>query len=583
MLKYGLRITVGTVLVAAICAAFAQLEDFAPVTTETLETPSPADWIMSRATYNGWGHSPLDQINRENVGRLILAWSRAMNEGPNEGTPLVYNGVMYLPHPNDVIQALDATTGDLIWEYRRELPTDVSRTIIGSIGNITRNVAIYEDKIFHSTYDAHVIALDARTGQLVWETSVGDLEVLGQTVGPLVVNGKAISGRACDPALPGGCYITAHDVETGEELWRTFTIPRPGEPGGDTWGDLPPESRLHVGTWGHVGAYDPDLNLIYWGTSVPAPSPEILRGSGDGDMLYSNSTLAMNPDTGEIVWYFQHLPRDNWDLDHPFERMLIDSVIDPNPDAVLAIGETVMPGQVYKTMTNIPGKTGVVFSLNRETGDLLYAKETVRQNVISAIEPNGRVIVNEDVIPDSIDDPYGLVCPTAVGGRDWQAGAYNPETNAIYTPMQNLCMEPYITTDEPTPEDLYALDFNYVLLPDNDNIGRLEAVSVETGETLWKYEQRAALQPALSTGGGLIFNGDVNRRFRAHDAATGEVLWETIVSGGAAGHPISYGVDGEQYIAIAVGGGLIDGLYISLTPELEAPSGSNAIFVFKLP
>lgn len=579
-----LRLALATMaLMLGVAVGQGTIENFTPVTDEVLLSPDAGDWLMSRANYWGWGHSALDEIDASNVGDLKLAWSVGMEPGPNETTPLVYDGIMYLPHPNDIIQAIDARTGDLIWEYRRELPEDIDRTGIAEVGNITRNLAIHGDRIYHSTYDAYVIALDARNGQLIWETPVGDPRVIGQSVGPLVFDGKVVSGRACDPELPGGCFITAHDMESGEELWRTYTIPRPGEPGSETWGDLPLESRLHVGTWGHVGAYDADLNMIYWGTSVPAPSPEILRGTVGQDVLYSNSTLAMDADTGEIEWYFQHLPRDNWDFDHPFERILVDTTIAPNPDSVMAMSPNVEPGRTYKVMTGVPGKTGLMWTLDRETGEFLWASETVQQNVISEVTETGQVVVNEEKIPDSIDDPYGLVCPTPLGGKDWMPGAYNPGTNAVYTPLQNLCTEMTISTDEWTPADLYGISYPLELAPGSENVGRLQAVSVETGETLWTFETPAAMMPALSTGGGLIFAGDVNRRFRAHDATTGDVLWESILSGSVSGHPVSFGVDGEQYIAVGVGSALTTGTYLALNPEQRVSNTGNALFVFKLP
>lgn len=559
------------------------LDSFTPVTDEVLLNPSDGDWLHSRRTYNGWGHSPLQEINADNVGNLSLAWSRTMRPGAMESTPLVYDGVMFLGQAEDTVQALDATTGDLIWEYRRDLPDPEGVTGIGAVSGIMRSIAIYEDQLFFLSQDGAVVALDAQTGQVAWESNVGDYRVLGQSAGPLVVGGKVISGRACDPAHPGGCFITAHDADSGEELWRTFLIARPGEENGDSWGDLPLESRVHVGAWGNVGAFDPELNLVFWGTSVPAPSPEVLRGTVGDDVLYSNSTLALDADTGEMVWYYQHLPRDNWDLDHPYERMIMDTEVAPDPAEVPWISPDVVPGQTYRTLTNIPGKTGIVYSLDRETGAFLWARPTVRQTVVDEIQGDGTVIVNEDVIPDNIGDPYGLVCPTSLGGRDWMAGAYNPDTNAIYQGLHNLCMEPEFLVDEWTPEDLYGIAMDVFAAPDEENVGTLQAISAETGTLLWKYEQPAAIMPLLSTGGNLIFGGDVNRRFRAWDAETGDIRFETILGSIVSGHPVAYEVDGEQYIAVAAGGGgLIEGSYLAAA-GLSAPSGGNMVYVFKLP
>src|SRR5690625_2950370 len=271
------------------------LDDFTPITDDILGNPADEDWPLYRRTWDMWGHSPLTQIDTDNVKNLALAWSVGMEAGINEATPLVYDGIMYLPNPDDVIYALDAKTGEFIWVHRRDLPSDAGMT-----ARIQRNIAIYDDKVFAVAADGNVYALDARTGDLVWETPcTEDYRRVHNSAGPIVANGMVVSGHACAAGVENGCFISAHDTDSGEEMWRTYVIAEPGTPEGDTWGGLPMESRHHVNAW-HVGAYDPELNLIYWGTSVPAPSPEIIRGSGDAPMLYSNSTLAIDADTGEI-------------------------------------------------------------------------------------------------------------------------------------------------------------------------------------------------------------------------------------------------------------------------------------------
>ena len=303
---------------------------FQPVTDAELRNPSDADWLQWRRTYDGWGYSPLDQIDRENVGSLTLAWSRALTEGSIQLIPLVHDGVIYITQPGGVVEALDATDGGLIWRYER-VPPD------GSQGRSTsRNIAIHGDRIFYAApTDGSVVALDARTGEVVWETVVHDNQEdrAFHSSGPIVVKGKVLTGRSCQPGgLRGGCFIAAHDAETGEELWRAFTIARPGEPGGDTWGGLPLEDRYHVSTW-MPGTYDPELDLVYWGTGVPGTlRGDISRGAEYGDLLYSNSTLALDPDTGDIVWYYQHLPGDEMDVDHVYERILVDVVVEPGPE-----------------------------------------------------------------------------------------------------------------------------------------------------------------------------------------------------------------------------------------------------------
>ncbi len=313
-------LVVGLVMSSGLVLAQSSGE-FVPVTDAMLQDPAPADWLMWRRTLNGWGFSPLDDIDRTNVADLRMVWSRALSGGSQQGTPLVYQGVMYMPNPRDVIQAIDAATGDLIWEYRRDRPEDLNEIIPLGLSEINRNLAVYRNLIIDTSADGFVFALDAETGRLVWETQIVDIRKnpIHQTSGPIIANGKVISGRGCLPkGGPDACVITGHDALTGAELWRTRTIPAPGEPGDDTWGGVPYENRVHVGAW-MVPSYDPALNLIYIGTSVTSPAPKFMLGGADKKHLYHNSTLALDADTGEIAWYYQHL-NDHWDFDHPFER-----------------------------------------------------------------------------------------------------------------------------------------------------------------------------------------------------------------------------------------------------------------------
>jgi len=580
-LRKKLSVAVAALALLGVSATVsAQQSDFVPVTDEMLANPNDGDWLMWRNTLNGWGYSPLDMITRDNVDELRFAWARAMEPGFQEGTPLVYDGVMYLPHARGVIQALDATNGNLIWEYRRQLPADLAQVV--ALSDITRNLAITEDKVLYSTPDGFMVALDAVTGQVVWETQVFDYQdnTAMQTSGPITFGGKIFSGRSCLPSGgPEACFVTAHDVDSGEELWRFYTIPRPGEPGDETWGDVPYESRMHVGTW-MVPSFDPELNLVYFGTSVSSPYAKFTLGDVEDDYLYQTSTLAIDGDTGELVWYYQHL-RDHWDLDHPFERLLVDTVVAPDPDHVRWISPNVTPGEERKILTGIPGKTGIVYALDRATGEFLWATETVQQNVITDIDPaTGDFTINDDVVFTEVGQEF-LICPAAAGGKDWMAGAYSPDTNAMYYPLHNICMNTFAYLDDPAELD-QGLDFDMVIAPGEEHVGTLRAVSAETGETLWLIEQDAAFMSVVATGGGLLFVGDVDQRFRAIDQLTGEIVWETILGSSITGYPITYAVDGEQYVAVAAGGALIDPNYIALA-ELSPARGSNMVYVFKLP
>src|SRR5262245_55732109 len=548
---------------------------FVLVTDAILQKPDPSDWLMWRRTLDGWGYSPLDQVNRGNVGQLRMVWTRGLGPGNQEGTPLVHDGVMYVPSAGDYIQAVDAKTGDLLWEYRRKLPEGVRP-------KTNRTLAIWGNTIINSSSDNFIYALDAQTGQLAWETPVLDPRKRAPTSGgPIVANGKLITGRQCQPdAGRDSCVVTAHDVKTGKELWRFHTIPGPGEPGYESWGDVPMEQRWHVGTW-MVPSYDPELNLIYVGTSVTIPAPKFTLGGNDKQHLYHNCTLAINADTGKIVWYYQHIV-DHWDLDHPFERLLVDTVVAPRASDVRWINPKVKAGERRKVITGIPGKTGVVYTLDRQTGEFLWARPTVMQNVISNIDgATGKVIVNPEVLFTKINEEK-FVCPGSSGGKNWPAGAYSPLTNAMYMPMQNMCMNATTTVDSRDPSKVYGINMKQEFSIGADKVGTFWSISAETGQALWKYEQRAGMLSLVATGGGLVFGGDSNGRFKALDDKTGAVLWETIVGSPASGYPISYAVGGKQYVAAIVGPSLEANSTRGLTPELKTGIGPN-IFVFALP
>ena len=543
-----------------------------------LASPDPGDWLMWRRTWNSWGYSPLTQINKTNVRQLTLAWSHAMTPGIQEGTPLVHSGILFMPNPADVVHALNAKTGDLLWEYKRAWPEDLKKYF--PVPEINRNLAIHGNYIIDTSGDDFVFALDASTGRLAWETKILDYRTgAQQTSGPIIVNGKVISGRGCEPeGGPDACVITAHDATSGRELWRTHTIPQPGEPGYDTWGNVPYQERRHVGTW-MVPSYDPDLNLIIVGTSVTSPAPKYMLGGSANKHLYHNSTLALNADTGKIVWYYQHLV-DHWDLDHPFERLIVDTAVAPNPREVTWINPKIRSGERRKVVTGIPGKTGIVYTLDRQTGEFLWARPTVAQTVVRRIDgATGEVIVNEDSV-FTADKEERFICPNTAGGKNWEAGAYSPLTNAMYFPLQNTCMQLTSTGDKTS---LYAINAKPQIATTAGNMaGTVQAISVETGTIMWKYQQRAGTTSLVATASGLLFGGDVNGRFRALDQATGKVLWETNLGSAVTGYPITFAIEGKQYVAVSTGSSLATGGIAALTPELK-PSNANNLFVFTLP
>lgn len=564
-------------------------EDFARVTDQMLQDPAPEDWLMWRRTLDSWGYSPLDQINRENVRGLRMVWTRDLEQGTGEVTPLAYGGILYVPQAQDVIQALDAVTGDFIWEYGRSIPDDLYQMVGGNARN-NRNVAIYDQMIINTSDDNHVFAIDALTGEDIWETQIFDYQVNSAThsSGPIIADGRVISGRSCRPwGGPEACVIVAHDARTGEELWRRRLVPAPGEPGNETWGDVPFEGRQHVGAW-MVPSYDPETRLIIMGTSVTSPAPKFLLGGTGNTHLYHNSTLALEVETGEVRWYYQHL-NDHWDLDHPFERLIVETPVAPNPDEVEWINPSIEPGEIRKVITGVPGKTGLVYTLDLETGEFLWATPTVFQNVIADIDVNtGKVTENPEVIFEQLEQEV-FVCPTWAGGKDWEAGAYSPLTNTMYFPLRNTCAQMLATSNFESDRaraltaggqgglEIYSLAARHQIAPGTENLGTVRAISAETGETSWLHEQRAGTYSLMTTGGGLVFGGDHNGRFRAFDHETGEVLWEVNLGGIVSGYPVTYAVDGVQYIAVNTGGGSMN-----LTRELRPSRGSN-VFVFALP
>jgi alcohol dehydrogenase (cytochrome c) len=548
-----------------------------PVAPALLANPPAADWLSFRRTLNGWAYSPLTQITPRNVTGLRLVWSRPLGDGGYEGTPLVHDGVMYIIQPKDTVDAVDAATGDLIWTYKRRYPEDFRGA------TIKRNAAIWENLLIGSSSDGFVYAVDIATGKQVWESKVTDYKTQNDSTsgGPIVADGKVISGRNCAPdAGYDACVFVAHDARTGKELWRTHTMPAPGEPGDETWGGVPRDKRVQVGTW-MPPTYDPELKLIYYGTSVTSPTPKFILGGNDKKHLYSTSTLAIDPQTGKIVWYYQHI-LDHWDFDHTFTRILLDTAVAPDPKSVSWINPKLKPGEKRQVMTGIPGKTGIVYTLDRKTGEFLWATPTVKQNVVQSIDgTTGEVTVNPATVftaPAQTKD----ICPSFAGGKNWQEGTYSPKTGLMYMPLQNLCS--IVTSSKDLKPGAIIMGVSGpAFIPDGGtNLGRIQAISASTGRTAWKYEQRAGMMSLMSTAGGVIFAGDAVGRFMALDDTTGKKLWDVNLASAVTGYPVSYAADGKQYVVIGTGVAPEAFSLGRTTPEYKVPLG-NVLYVFALP
>ncbi len=545
------------------------LQNYRPVTAERLTKPDDSDWLMVRRTYDGWGYSPLAEITPANVARLQPAWVFATGvTSGHEAPPIVNGGVMFIATPGNQVIAIEAKTGAILWRYRRPLPEGVIL-----LHGTSRGVALFGDKVFFAAGDAVLVALDAKTGKEVWTTKVEENKNgYYMSVAPLVAGGKVMVGASGGELGVRG-FVAAYDLDTGKQVWRTYAVPAPGEPGSETW---PKGNQWKTGggsVW-VTGNYDPETNLAFWGTGNGGPW---MGDQRPGDNLYTSSTIALDVATGSIEGHFQYHPNDSWDWDEVSPPILVD--YERN-------------GRTVKGLIDV-ARNGYLWFLERTDGRINFIEGMpyVKQNVFKRLDPKtGRPDV--DPVRQPGTGKLADFCPSHWGGKNWPPIAFSPKTRMIYIPAnENLCSSMIGRPVTYTPGRSFTGATNTLYMTAGaDHIGEVQAWNVDTGTRVWThtFATSANWGPMLATGGGLVFSGGTNDRlFRAFDASSGKVLWEFPTNSGIIGQPSSFTIDGTQYIAVQSGWGIdaraMQARLNRLSPGRfpEVPEG-GAVWVFAL-
>ena len=547
------------------------LQKYQPVTAERLLKPSDGDWLMIRRTYDGWGYSPLDQITTSNAARLQPVWvfSTGVPNG-HEAPPLVNNGVMFVATPGNQVIAIDAKSGRLLWRYRRPIPEDAV-----TLHPTSRGVALYGDKVFVAANEAVLVALDARTGKEVWTADVAENQNgYYMSLAPLVAEGRVMVGTSGGELGIRG-FVAAYDAETGRPVWKTYTVPAPGEPGSETW---PKGNQWKTGggsIW-VTANYDPDTHLAFWGTGNGGPW---MGDQRPGDNLYTSSTVAIDVRTGRISGHHQYHPNDSWDWDEVSPPILVDYQRN---------------GRTVKGLIDV-ARDGYLWFLERSAGPIAFVQGVpyVKQNVFRSLDPKtGRPDVDPARKPGT-GKRADNICPSHWGGKNWPPIAFSPKTRMIYIPAnENLCdtITGAKVAYEPGSRFIGATTA-LLLAPGADHVGEVQAWNVDTGMRVWTHTYPGSINwgSMLATGGGLVFSGGTDdRKLHAFDAATGAVVWEFPTNSGIIGPAASYIVDGKQYIAVQSGWGIDSrGMQARLNTLTrgaypEVPEG-GAIWVFAVP
>ena len=493
---------------------------------------------MVRRTYDGWGYSPLDEITPDNVRRLQPVWVFATGvTNGHEAAPIVNNGVMFVATPGNQVIAIDARTGGLIWRYRRPLPEDVIL-----LHPTSRGVALSGDKVFFAAGEAVLVALDARSGREVWTTKVAENKNgYYMSLAPLVVDGKVLVGASGGENGVRG-FVAAYDVDSGKEAWRAYTVPAPGEPGSETWpkGD---QWKTGGGSVWVTGNYDPETNLSFWGTGNGGPW---MGDQRPGDNLYTSSTIAIDVATGRIKGHYQYDPNDSWDWDEVSPPIIVDYKRN---------------GKTIKGLIDV-ARDGYLWFLERTDGPIHFieGKPFVKQNVYTSLDPtSGRPVVDPARKPGT--GKLADHCPSLWGGKNWPPIAFSPKTRMIYIPAnENLCGTSIGEKPTYIPGSRYTgATTTFYIAPGADHIGEVQGWNVDSGKRVWTHTYATSENwgPTLATGGGLVFSGGTNDRlFHAFDASSGKLLWEFPTNSGITGQPTSFRVDGKQYVAVQSGWGV---------------------------
>ena len=563
-------VSCSTLVGLGLLLASGAVQAYTPVTDDRLANPEPENWLMTRGRYEGWSYSELDRINATNVKNLVPVWSFSTGvDSGHESPPIVNDGVMFVTTPFNQVIALDAATGELLWRYKRELPEEFS-----ALHNTNRGVALYGDKVYFAALDAALVALDAKTGEIAWEQQVEDWRTGHyMTIAPLVVKGKVMIGISGGEFGVRG-FVQAFDAESGEPAWKTYTIPEPGQPGSDTWRGED-WKRGGASVW-MTGNYDPETDLTYWGTGNASPW---FGDQRPGDNLFTSSTIALDPETGEMKGHFQYHWNDSWDWDEMNAPMVVDYQ---------------QNGRTVKGLIK-PSRNGYLYWLERKSDGISFVNAVpyVKQDVFKSIDPQtGRPEYNEGRKPGT--GKRAEFCPSLWGGKDWPFEAYNPKTRMIYIPANdNHCghlegkVQEYVAGQWWTGVDIP--DIGFTVAENAKSYGELQAWDVDTGERAWTQLYPDSMQwgSVLTTAGGLVLVGGTNDRyFRAYDARTGEQLWQFRTNSGILAPPSTVEFGGVQYVAVQAGWGVDPAFQQGLLGDLlgwqkDVPQG-GVVWVFAL-